>query len=118
VVGATKELKKPDKQQKSEVDRIKLRLTVDSGASKMLSNFPKVLFLFALLTAVACGEVSAQSEKKVLTEEIAEQFLANEYSVRLDEFETIEDAAAEALSKHEGEFLFLSGLTSLSDSAA
>jgi hypothetical protein len=52
VVGATKELKKPDKQQKSEVDRIKLRLTVDSGASKMLSNFPKVLFLFALLTAV------------------------------------------------------------------
>ena len=53
----------------------------------------------------------------VLTKEIAEQFLANEYSVAISEFTAIEDAAAESLSKHEGG-LSLNGLTSLSDAAA
>jgi hypothetical protein len=41
------------------------------------------------------------SGEKVLTEEIAEQFLADEDSVDSDEFTTIEDAAAETLTKHE-----------------
>lgn len=56
------------------------------------------------------------SDEKVLTKEIAEQFLADEDSVNLNEFTAIEDAAAESLSKHEGE-LDLDGLTSLSDAA-
>ena len=58
------------------------------------------------------------SDENVLTKEIAEQFLTDEDSVDLDyEFTTIEDAAAESLSKHEGS-LFLRGLTELSDAAA
>jgi SAM-dependent methyltransferase len=57
------------------------------------------------------------SEENVLTKEIAEQFVADEDSVDLEEFTAIEDAAAESLSKHEGT-LYLEGLTSLSDAAA
>ena len=57
------------------------------------------------------------SDVKVLTKEIAEQFLADEDSVDLSEFTAIEDKAAESLSKYEG-CLFLYGLTSLSEAAA
>ena len=57
------------------------------------------------------------SEEKVLTKDIAEQFLADEDSVDLDEFTAIEDDAAEILGKHEDN-LYLKGLTSLSDAAA
>jgi hypothetical protein len=38
------------------------------------------------------------SDEKVLTKEIAEQFLADDDSVDLDEFTAIEDAAAEVLA--------------------
>jgi len=58
------------------------------------------------------------SDKKVLTKEIAEQFLADEDSVRLSKFTAIEDAAAESLSKYEGTYLYLNNLTELSDAAA
>ena len=58
------------------------------------------------------------SDGKVLTREIAEQFLADEDAVDLCVFTHIEDAAAESLSKHEGYRLILNGLTSLSDAAA
>ena len=57
------------------------------------------------------------SEEKVLTKEIAEQFLANNGSVDLSEFTEIEDTAAESLSKR-WEHLYLNGLTELSDAAA
>jgi len=53
----------------------------------------------------------------VLTKEIAEQFLEDEYSVDILEFTAIEDAAAESLRKHRGRLDFES-LTSLSDAAA
>ena len=56
------------------------------------------------------------SEEKVLTNEIAEQFITGE-TLDLSEFTSIEDAAAESLSKHQGD-LWLSGLTKLSDAAA
>ena len=56
-------------------------------------------------------------DEKVLTREIAEEFLADADSVDLSEFTAIEDAAAESLSKYEGE-LNLRGLTELSDAAA
>ena len=56
-------------------------------------------------------------DEKVLTKEIAEQFLADEDSVNLGEFTAIEDAAAESLSNYEGD-VALSGLSQLSDSAA
>ena len=39
------------------------------------------------------------TEEKVLTKEIAEQFLADAKSVELSLFTTIEDAAAEILTK-------------------
>ena len=58
------------------------------------------------------------SEEKIITKDIAEEFLKDEYSVDLEEFTSIEDAAAESLSKHEGDYLDLSGLTELSDAAA
>ena len=50
------------------------------------------------------------SGEKMLTKEIAEQYLADEDSVDLSEFTAIEDAAAESLSKHE-EDLYLDDLT-------
>ena len=58
------------------------------------------------------------SDETVLTKEIAEQFLEDEYAVGLNQFTSIEDAAAERLSKFEGENLYLNGLTELSDAAA
>ena len=58
------------------------------------------------------------SEKKVITKEIAEKFLADPIPLdSLTEFSSIEDTAAESLSKHEG-YLQLNGLTELSDAAA
>ena len=57
------------------------------------------------------------SEEKVLTKEIAEQFLANNGSVDLSEFTEIKDAAAESLSNFRG-YIYLNGLTELSDAAA
>ena len=57
------------------------------------------------------------SDEKVLTKEIAEQFLAYDDSVDLDDFTTIEDTAAESLSKHERS-LELNSLTELSNAAA
>ncbi len=55
--------------------------------------------------------------EKRLTKEVAEQFLADDESVDSREFTELDDEAAEILRKHEGH-LNLSGLTSLSDSAA
>jgi len=57
------------------------------------------------------------SNERVLTKDIAEQFLEGYVSVDLDEFTMIEAAAAECLSTHE-EDLDLNGLTTLSDAAA
>jgi len=57
------------------------------------------------------------SEEKVLTKEIAEQFLADAKSVELSLFTTIEDAAAEILTK-EKTCLGLDGLTKISPIAA
>jgi hypothetical protein len=56
-------------------------------------------------------------EAKILTVEIAEQFLKNNDSVALIEFTTIEDYAACVLARHKGE-IWLNGLKSLSDAAA
>jgi acyl carrier protein len=56
-------------------------------------------------------------EEKVLTREIAEQYIADEDSFDLYEFTRIDDAAAESLTKHEGD-LWLNGLTELSGAAA
>lgn len=55
-------------------------------------------------------------EEKVLTKEIAEQFLKDPKSVELSLFTTIEDAAAENLSKYKGS-LYLTGLSEISDIA-
>ena len=57
------------------------------------------------------------SDEKVLTKEIAEQFLADPYSVDVEEFTTIEDDAAEVLSECDWP-LNLYGLIDLSDAAA
>ena len=55
--------------------------------------------------------------EKRLTTEIAEQFLADTYSVDLREFTEVDDDAAESLSKYEVD-LNLKRLRSLSDAAA
>ena len=57
------------------------------------------------------------SEEKVLTTEIAEQFLVDEGSVKLEEFTKLEDDAAKILSSSSKD-LWLGGLTDLSDTAA
>ena len=55
--------------------------------------------------------------EKRLTKEIAEQCLADRWSVKLTEFTKLDDDAAESLSNIKGQ-LGLEGLTSLSDAAA
>jgi len=57
------------------------------------------------------------SDEKVLTKEIAEKFLADEYSVQLEEFTAIEDDAAKCLCTSDSR-LDLGGLSTLSDAAA
>ena len=57
------------------------------------------------------------SKKNILTLEIAEKFLNDNDSVVLKKFTSLEDAAAEALSKCKGS-LYLDGLTTLSKDAA
>ncbi|MDA7532383.1 hypothetical protein OAK70_02420 [Akkermansiaceae bacterium] len=52
----------------------------------------------------------------IITENIAEQFLKDNDSVDLQPFTSIDDAAAESLSKYKG-VLWLDGLTELSDAA-
>jgi uncharacterized protein YxjI len=54
---------------------------------------------------------------KIIDEDMAQKFSANSESA-LGYFEEITDAAAESLSRYEGEVLNLSGLTSLTDAAA
>ena len=63
------------------------------------------------------SSASDDASGSVLTVEIANQYLADADSVDTKQFTSIEDAAAEALTKHEGG-LNLGGLTSLSDSQA
>tara|TARA_Y100001978_G_C23579109_1_gene378042 strand:+ start:143 stop:397 length:255 start_codon:yes stop_codon:yes gene_type:complete len=62
------------------------------------------------------------SEEKVLTKEIAEQFIADPVLGGLDQYTVIVDAAAESLSRHKGETvedaLCLESLTELSEAAA
>ena len=58
------------------------------------------------------------SDEKVLTKEIAEQFLADEDSVDLSEFTAIEDDAAKRLGDFDGGDIWLPNLNSLTDGAA
>jgi hypothetical protein len=60
------------------------------------------------------------SDEKVLTKEIAEQFLADEESVDLSEFTAIEDEAAESISRSSNreKYLHLSSIKCVTDSAA
>ena len=60
-------------------------------------------------------------EQKVLTKEIAEEFIKDDSSVELEEFESIDDAAAVVLGSYQPEIsdgLLLSGLVNLSDVGA
>ena len=57
------------------------------------------------------------SKKNILTQEIAEKFLKDDASVDLGQFTSIEESAAEVLSKCKGS-LNLNGLTTLSVAAA
>lgn len=56
-------------------------------------------------------------EEKILTKEIAEKFVADPESVRLDDFTSLDDDAARALARYKG-WLKLDSLTTLSDEAA
>jgi len=58
------------------------------------------------------------SEEKVLTKEIAAQFLVDRNSVKLEEFTKLEDGAAKVLSKSESFDLDLSSLQEISELAA
>jgi len=65
------------------------------------------------------GENHFRTMSNVITKKIAEQFLADEESTELDEYNFIDESAAESLSQHQGEEgLYLSELTELSDAAA
>ena len=80
-----------------------------------------MIFRISVLLAIGCMVTAGGCSKptdRLLTVEIAEKFLADNDSVDLSQFTSIEDAAAEALGKNRGGPLFLNGLTSLSDTAA
>ena len=89
--------------------------SLSDAAAKSLSKLEGSLHLNSL------AELSAAAAKslaqKVLTEEIAEKFLNDEYSGDFGEFTQLEDAAAKSLSKCESG-LDLRSLISLSDAAA
>ena len=57
------------------------------------------------------------SNDKVMTKEIAEQFLSDEGSVDLSDYTTMDDQAAEILNQLKKDYLHLNDLTSLSDAA-
>jgi hypothetical protein len=71
----------------------------------------------------SCGDLEQMDEdgedeeNKVLTKKIAKQLLSDKSVDEAGDFTSIEDSAAESLSKHKGE-VCLSGLTELSDAAA
>jgi len=71
----------------------------------------------------SCGDLEQmdedgeEEENKVLTKKIAKQLLSDKSVDEAGGFTSIEDSAAESLSKHKGE-VCLSGLTELSDAAA
>jgi hypothetical protein len=56
--------------------------------------------------------------EEVLTKEIAEQFIADQFSVDLSQYTSLEEEAAITLSKSDAWQINLDGLTSLSDAAA
>ena len=56
--------------------------------------------------------------EKILTKEIAEQFLILERSVDLDEFSILDDNASAVLSTYSGDALSFEGLTELSETSA
>ena len=93
-------------------------------AVKQSNSFARISALLAI-SCVATGvgysnpnsSASDDVSGSVLTVEIAKQYLADADSVDTKQFTSIEDAAAEALGKHDGQ-LNLSGLTSVSDVAA
>ena len=65
----------------------------------------------------SAGEAVDAGKGRVLTLAVAKRYLADESSVKIGTYTTIEDTAAEALADYEGG-LSLSGLTELSDAAA
>ena len=79
----------------------------------MIVRISVLLVIGCMVTGGGCSK----SPGGLLTVEIAEKFLADNDSVDLSQFTSVEDAAAESLAKHKGQ-LRLEGLTSLSDSAA
>ena len=80
----------------------------------MVVRISVLLIIGCMVTGGGCSKPTGG----LLTVEIAEKFLADNDSVDLSQFTSIEDAAAEALGKNRGGPLFLNGLTSLSDTAA
>ena len=73
-----------------------------------------IIVRISVLLAIGCMVAGGGCSKPtggLLTVEIAEKFLADNDSVDLSQFTSIEDAAAEALGKNRGGPLFLNGLT-------
>ena len=62
-------------------------------------------------------DMSPQEKDTVLTKDVAEQFLRDNESVFLSNYTFIQYAAAQILSRHDGE-LYLWGLTSISENSA
>ena len=89
--------------------------------SNIFARISALLAISCMATGVGYSNpnssASDDASGSVLTVEIAKQYLADADSVDTKQFTSIEDAAAEALGKHDGQ-LNLSGLTSVSDSQA
>ena len=79
-----------------------------------------MIFRISVLLAIGCMVTAGGCSKSpggLLTVEIAEKFLADNDSVDLSLFTSVEDAAAEALAKSKA-ILDFRGLAAISDSAA
>jgi hypothetical protein len=66
---------------------------------------------------IQINQLKSMSNERVLTKDLAEQFLADPHSVDLGTYSALEIDAAAFLIKHEG-WLGLYGLTQLSEKAA
>ena len=82
--------------------------------SNIFARISALLAISCMATGVGYSNPNSSASDdvsgSVLTVEIANQYLADSASVKTDQFTSIKDAAAEALSKHDGD-LYLSGLT-------
>ena len=74
-------------------------MTPNVKRSDIIIRISVILIIGCMVTGGGCSK----PPRRLLTAEIAKKYVANPFSVDTRQFTSIEDAAAEALVKHDGE---------------